>query len=123
MSTTPPEVPTFDTLLLAGARSMDDFALKQRIQAAVLYKANILLQGASGTNAWNYAVSALLRPHDLDPTMMALVSTSQAVANLITVDAKGETVDTSQVPDSLIISTVDAKWPLVSSKYKLNPLA
>lgn len=100
---------------------MDDFALTQRIKAAVLYHGSTLLGGAV-SNARNYAITALLNPTQLDPTMLALVCVDPAVAALIVVPPDGSTVDTTPVLDALILSTVIAKWPLVSVKYPTNPL-
>lgn len=100
---------------------MDDFALTQRIKAAVLFHGSTLLGGAAG-NAKNFAIAALLNPNQLDPTMLALVCVDATVAPLVVVPDDGSTVNTTPVPDALILSTVIAKWSLVSVKYPTNPL-
>lgn len=105
---------------LAAARAMDDFAIKQRIQAAVLYHAKTLLSGTG--NETNYAIKAMLTPQELDPTMMALVLVDEQIAAQVVVGESGSSVDTSGVEDNLILSRVQAAWPLVASKYHTNPL-
>ena len=110
-----------DSLFLAAARAMDDFAIKQRIRAAVAFHAQSLL-GSSG-NQTNYAVTALLNPQALDATMMALVLVDESIASSVVVTDDGERVDTSGVPDETILARVKAAWPLVSAKYPKNPLA
>lgn len=100
---------------------MDDFPLKQRIQAAVLFHAQSLLTEAVAP-ARNYAVRAVLSPQELDPTMLALVCVDEIVAAAVVVSADGGSVDTSGVPDSVILARVQAKWDLVSAKYQSDPL-
>ena len=100
---------------------MDDFAIKQRIQAAVLFHAQSFLT-LEPNKDYNYAVSALLAPQATDLTMIALVCVSEPVASLVVVGENGEAVDTSQVPDGVILTQVIASWPLVSEKYPTNPL-
>lgn len=94
---------------------MDDFALTQRIKAAVLFHRSTLLAGAV-SNARNYAIIALLNPSQLDPTMLALVCVDPAVAALIVVPPDGSTVDTTGVTDALILTTVISKWALVAPR-------
>lgn len=101
---------------------MDDFAIKQRIQAAVLFHAQSFLT-QEPNNDYNYAVSALLAPQTVDPTMVALVCVSQPVAALVEVTNDGGTVNTSAVPDDLILAQVQRVWPLVAAKYPHDPLA
>lgn len=108
------------SLFLAAARAMDDFAIKQRIRAAVAFHAQSLISGSG--NATNYAITALLNPQALDDTMMALVLVDESVASKVVVSDDGERVDTSQVPDDTILGRVQAAWPLVASKYPTNPL-
>lgn len=100
---------------------MDDFAIKQRIQAAVLFHAQSFLT-LEPNKEYNYAVSALLDPHSADPTMIALVCVSQPVAELVVVTDDGGTVDTSNVPDDVILTQVQRVWTLVAEKYPTNPL-
>ncbi|GGL83590.1 hypothetical protein [Glutamicibacter protophormiae] len=109
-----------ESLFLAAARAMDDFAIKQRIRAAVAFHAQTLLSGNG--NETNYAIAALLNPQALDATMMALVLVDESIASMITVSDDGQTLDTSTVPDANILSRVQAAWPLVASKYPSNPL-
>lgn len=113
--------PQNKSLFLAAARAMDDFAIKQRIQAAVLFYAKGLL-GTNNSSGF-YAIHAVLNPSELDPTMMALVLVDEAIASRVIVDADGGRVDTSEVPDETILGRVQAAWPLVASKYTKNPLA
>ena len=110
------------SLFLGAARAMDDFAIKQRIQSAVLFHAQSLL-GAPVAPARNYAVAAVLNPQQTDPTMIALVCVSEAVASLVVASEDGGTVDTSAVTDAVILTQVQAKWALVSAKYQADPLA
>lgn len=110
-----------DSLFLGAARAMDDFAIKQRIQAAVLFHAQSFLE-LEQNKEYNYAVSALLNPQSADPTMIALVCVSQPVASLVEVSNDGGAVDTSKVPDGVILTQVQRVWPLVSEKYPTNPL-
>lgn len=116
--------PLTDSLFLGAARAMDDFAIKQRIQAAVLFHAQSFLP-LEQDKSYNYAVSALLAllaPQAPDLTMIALVCVSEPVASLVVVGENGEAVDTSQVPDGVILTQVQRVWPLVSEKYPTNPL-
>lgn len=101
---------------------MDDFAIKQRIQAAVLFHAQSFLDKPQSPE-YNYAVSALLAPQTVDPTMVALVCVSEPVAALVEVTNDGGTVDTSNVPDDLILTQMQRVWPLVATKYPHDPLA
>lgn len=113
--------PQNKSLFLAAARAMDDFAIKQRIQAAVLFQAKGLLDKTG--NARNYAVHAVMNPQELDPTMMALVLVDEAIASKVVVSEGGERVDTSAVPDETILGRVQAAWDLVAFKYTRDPLA
>ncbi|MGP7815339.1 hypothetical protein [Glutamicibacter soli] len=108
------------SLFLAAARAMDDFAIKQRIRAAVAFHAQTLL--SDNGNQTNYAIAALLDPQTLDATMMALVLVDEGIAKAIQVSPDGQSVDTSSVPDDLILARVRTAWPLVASKYPTNPL-
>lgn len=107
---------------LKGARAMDDFALQQRVRAATLFHGATLLTGAV-TPARNFAVAAFMSPTTLDPTMLALVCTTPAIATAVIVPTTGDSVDTTPVPDSAILDAVRANWPIVAAKYKTDPLA
>lgn len=107
--------------LLGASRAMDDATFAWRVKAAVLFHAATLL-GGTHDNAWNYAVSSLLNPQHVDPTMLALVCVDSEVAALIVTSDDGVSVDTSGVDDTLLLSTVAEKWALVSVKYPNDPL-
>lgn len=108
-----------DSLFLAAARAMDDTAFSWRIKSAVLYHAAALLPTAEN-HEYNYAVTALLNPGQLDPTMMAMICVDPTIAAAMTV-TEG-VVDTTAVDDSLILSTVISNWAMVAVKYPVNPL-
>lgn len=107
---------------LKGARAMDDFALQQRIRAAVLFHGATLLTGAVAP-ARNYAVASFINPTQIDPTMLALVCTKPVVAASVVVPAEGTSVDTSAVLDSVILQAVKDSWALVAAKYTKDPLS
>ena len=111
-----------NSLFLAARRAMDDFAINQRIQAAVAFHAQTFLNKPDSAEKY-YAIAALLNPQSLDATMMALVLVDESIASKVVVAEDGERVDTSGVPDETILARVAASWPLVSAKYTRNPLA
>ncbi|WP_054820449.1 hypothetical protein [Arthrobacter sp. JCM 19049] len=112
--------PRSESLFLAAARAMDDETIKWRIQSAVLFHAQGLL--SQGGNNSNYAIHAVMNPHQLDPTMMALVLVDEAIAKQVKVSENGDRVDTTGVPDETILTRVKQAWPLVAFKYPNNPL-
>lgn len=106
-----------------AAIALEDFALTKRIQAAVMYHAKTLLAGAVEPSR-NFAVASVLQPSYIDPTMVALVAVdAEVTANIVVDEETGQTIDTSAVPDDMILVKVVAAWPLVSTKYQSDPLA
>lgn len=107
--------------LISTARGFDDQNMKWRIQAAVVLHASQVIGSATG-NDYNFAISTLLSPQQLDPSMQAFALVDSAVSAAITVGADG-TVNTDPVADADIARVVTASWSKVASKYKVNPIA
>jgi len=69
-----------------------------------------------------YAITTIFNPLTVDMSMVAFVAMDPVVSAAVISTTDG-TVDSSGVLDSDIQRVVAAKWPLVGTKYKTNPLA
>lgn len=106
--------------LLATARALDDPILRWRIMAAQIEHAQNFQQ-MSG-NPRNYALTVMLNPQTVDPSMIAMVCSDDIIAGSIEVDPVGA-VNTTKVTDDDILRVVIDKWGLVSHKYPNDPLS
>lgn len=108
--------------LLGTARALDDSMLVWRVQGACLQYAAANAIAAPAGNQKNYGLSVLLRPQDVDVSMIGFVVSDEIISNKIVVDEQGA-VDSSAVDDEDIVRVVSDKWDEVATKYPKNPLA
>lgn len=106
--------------LLSTARALDDQRFQWRVMAACVSHAAGFGTMVGATK--NYAVSVMLNPQTVDPSMLALVALDGDVSDAILVQEDGA-VDTGPVADTDIMRVVAARWALVANKYPLDPLA
>lgn len=106
--------------LLSTARALDDAELRWRVMAAQMEYAQGF--GTMTGLAKNYAISVMLNPQHVDPSMFALVAIDDAISNAILV-SEDNTVDTTAVKDTDITRVVASRWNLVANKYTTDPLA
>ena len=105
--------------LLSTARAQDDQELRWRVSAACFHHATGFASMQAG-HGQNYAIYTLLRPQEVDASMVAFVAAWAPVAEAITV--VDSVVSTSEVQDSDILDAVAQSWDLVATKYPTNPL-
>lgn len=100
-------------MLISTARVLDDDIFKWRVMGACIQHASRLGE-IKDEKERAYALRVLANPHAVEPMMLSLVASNQAIANAVKVDQVG-TVDTTGVSDQDIQYVVAESWSTVAT--------